>query len=101
MGGGNKMPRGGGAKLGNPSVDVAADQHALGTQVGLSDAAVETRAAVQLRIDDDAVSAPDSAGAARIDHVAGHLVAHDARVVDGNRPAVDLVVRPANAALGD
>ena len=80
------------------AVGVAADQHAFRTQVGLADSAVKARAAVQLRVHDDAGAASEPPGA-RFRDFAGHLVPHHARVPDRNRAAVDLVVGPADAAV--
>ena len=93
------MIGGRGHEFGEPAVDVAADQDAPGAQMCLSDPAMKAGAAVQLRIDDDAIASPEVAVAARVDHFARHLVAHDARVLHRNRAAVDLVIGAADAAV--
>src|SRR4029077_939139 len=76
------------------------DQNAFRAKVRLSDPAVKTASAIQLRVDDDAIAELDRARA-RVDDLTGHLVTHDARIADRNRAAVDLVVRTANAAVRD
>ena len=67
-------------------------------RVRLTDAAVEAGAAVELRIDDDAIAAAQRAGAG-VDDFARHLVSHDPRIADGNGAVEDLVVGAADPAV--
>jgi hypothetical protein len=87
-------------KLREPAVDVASDQDAFRAQMRLSDPAVKAASAIQLRVDDHAIAVPDRARA-RVHDLAGHLVAHDARIADRNRAAVDFVIRAADPAVRD
>ena len=90
-------PRGG-KELREAAIRIAAEQLAVRTQVSLADTAVETDAAIELRIDDDPVAAAEW-GAARLDDLARHLVPHDAGIADRNGSLEDLVVGAADAAV--
>jgi hypothetical protein len=57
----------------NPPL-TSSDQNAFRAQVRLSDPAVKTASAIQLRVDDDAIALPDRARA-RVGDLAGHFVA--------------------------
>ena len=85
--------------FGKAAIGIATDQHAVRTQVGLPDPAMETGAAVQLRVDDDPLAGGEAAGVAPIDNPADHFVSHDPGIADRNRAAVDLEIRPADSAV--
>ena len=90
---------GNGDVFGKAAVGVTPDQHAVRTQMGLSDPTMETGAAIELRVDDNSVARSEMPAA--LDHLADHLMAHDSRIGDRNRAAVDLQIGAADAAVGD
>ena len=93
-----RVARRNGDELREAAVAIASDEHAVLAKMCLADPAMEARAAIQLRIDDDAVAGAQRA-CASIDHFARHFVAHDARILHGNRAVEDLVVGPADPAV--
>ncbi len=84
--------------LGKPAVTVASNEHAVRAEMCLTDPAVKARPAIELRIDDDAVAGAQRTRAC-IDHLARHLVTHDARILDRNGAVEDLVVGAADPAV--
>jgi hypothetical protein len=75
------------------AVDIAADQRAVGTEVGQPLAAVETGAVVGFGIDDDAF--------AGLDNLPYHFMPRDQRIRDGDRAVEDLVIGAADTAVRD
>ena len=94
-------PEGTTAYSAKPPFDSRPIKSAVGTQIGLADAAVEAGAAEKNRIDDDAVARADAVSAFAAHHFADHFVAHDQRVFRRNRAFVDFQVGAADAAVGD
>jgi hypothetical protein len=80
------------------TVGVASDEHAVAAQVCLTDPAMKAGAAVELRVDDDAVAGPQRAGAG-VHNFPRHLVPHDPGVADRDGAVEDLVVGAADAAV--
>ena len=81
------------------AVGIASDERAVGTEVGLAGAAIQAHAAVNGRVDDDAIAAMKR-GVSSVDHLADHFMTHDQRVADGDRAFVDVEIGAADAAMG-
>ena len=81
------------------AVGIASDERAVGAEVGLARAAIEAHAAVNGRVNDDAIAAVER-GVSSVHHFADHFMAHDQRVADGDRAFVDVEIGPADAAMG-
>src|SRR5204863_3666457 len=77
----------------------AANQHAVRAQMCLTEPAMETRAAVKLGVDDDAVPGPERLGVAGVDDFPEQFMTHDSRVADRNRAAENLEIGAADAAV--
>src|SRR5436309_3355810 len=70
----------------------------MGAEMRLANTAMKTGAAIQFRVDDDALAGLEIA--ARCFHYdTNHLVAHNARVTNGNRTAINFVIGSADAAV--
>ena len=85
-------------QLGEAAIDVAAEQSAVRAKVRLTRAANVAGAAAVGRIDDDRRAGFDAG--AGLGDLAHRLVAHDARVGDGNAALKDLQVGAADAGIG-
>ena len=70
--------------LSEAAIGIAADQHSVGAQMRLPDAAVKTQPAIQFRIDNDSVAGMKTGIAVGVSDHANHFMTHDARVLDGN-----------------
>ena len=82
--------------FGESPVRVAAEEPAVRAEMRLADAAMKAVAAVQLRIDDDAIARVQCAVGG---DDADHFMAHDPRIADRDRAAVDLEISAADAAV--
>ena len=87
--------------FGESAVAIAADQTAVRANAGLAGAALQAGAAGNYGIDDDADSGTDVRAIAALDHFADHFVAHDQRILRGNRALIDFEIRAAQAGVRD
>jgi hypothetical protein len=81
------------------AVEIAAKDSAVGTEVGLTNAAIQAHAAVNCRVNDDTIAAVERVVFA-VNHLADHFMAHDQRVADGDRAFVYVEIGSTNAAMG-
>jgi hypothetical protein len=80
------------------AVGIAADEGAVGTEVGLAGAAIEAHAAVDGRVNNDAIAAV-KCGVSAFNYLADHFMAHDQRVANRDCAVVNVQIGPADAAV--